>query len=145
MRVARTLAAPFLRATERTTFRTLVRHAEPTSRIAFLNCSVTCTLGPTHRGERVWLGDHQGLLAAADVVGLPKKDAIAVLSYAGNESDASVDDYVDELEAGLARASQLGAQAVPLLAVGDPQHPVLLSGAVSAVEIVAALQKASAR
>ena len=109
--------------------------------------------GPTHRGERVWLGDHEGLLAAADAAGLPKRDAAAVLSNAkdeGGESDtgstsSEVSDYVDKLEAGLARASQLGAQSVPLFAIGDPQHPLLLSGAVSTVEIVAALQEAITR
>ena len=102
-------------------------------------------LGPTHRGERVWLGDHQGLLAAADAAGLPKGDAAAVLSNARKESDESVSGYADKLEAGLTRASQLGAQSVPLLAIGNPQHPLLLSGAVSAVEIVAALQQAATR
>ncbi len=109
--------------------------------------------GPTHRGERVWLGDHEGLLAAADATGLPKRDAAAVLSNAKNEGSESdtgsptpaVSDYVDKLEAGLARASQLGAQSVPLFAIGDPQRPLLLSGAVSAVEIVATLQEAITR
>lgn len=99
--------------------------------------------GPTHRGERVWLGDHQGLLAAADAAGLPVRDAAALLSKARKDGDESVSGYADKLEEGLARASQLGAQSVPLLAIGDPHHPLLLSGAVSAAEILDALQQAA--
>ena len=92
---------------------------------------------PSHRGQRIWLGDHEGLVAAAGAAGLPEKDAAAVLQ--------SSSDYAAALEDGLARAAQLGAHSVPLMAIGgNANRPAaLLSGAVSADELFAALEKAA--
>ena len=86
-------------------------------------CDVHATvIGPAHRDERVWLGDHQGLIAAAVAAGLSELDAAAVLSGVGPENHTSSENgYFDQLETGLQRAAQLGTRSVPLLQLVIPR------------------------
>ena len=112
---------------------------------AYRDLDATVT-GPTHRGERVWLGDHQGLIAAAVAAGLSELDAAAVLSGVGPENHTSSENgYFDQLETGLQRAAQLGTRSVPLFAIGDSKTPTLLNGAVSEAELFAVLRQSATR
>ena len=94
--------------------------------------SLITQLFESYNTKRGWLGEPSVLLAAVDGASLPSAEAEAVI--------ADQTAFSKELEAGLRRSAQLGAQGVPLFVVDESYR---IPGAASTAQLLGALVAAA--